>query len=158
MKKSYIFLLFVCSSFVLKAQQGEVPTGGTATGTGGTASYSIGQVTYHSVTGGGNTVAEGLQQPYEISVVTGTANSEIQLQYSVYPNPSRDQVTLTVEDVKPGDLSFSVFDAQGKLLLQRDIQSASTQIPMEDLNNGMYYIHLLKNKKEVKSFKVIKNK
>jgi len=61
----------------LQAQESVNATGGNALGNGGTASYSVGQMIYTTNTGtGGNTVAQGVQQPFEISVVTGIEEAQ----------------------------------------------------------------------------------
>lgn len=55
----------------LQAQTSVNVTGGNASGSGGSASYSVGQFVYQTHTGTSGSVSEGVQQPYEISVVTG---------------------------------------------------------------------------------------
>ena len=54
----------------LQAQTSVNATGGDASGSGGSVSYSVGQVVYTTNTGTSGSVAQGVQQPYEISVVT----------------------------------------------------------------------------------------
>jgi len=54
----------------LQAQESVNATGGNASGSGGSASYSVGQVAYQTHTGTNGSVSEGVQQPFEISVVT----------------------------------------------------------------------------------------
>ena len=79
----------------LQAQEAIPASGGEASGTGGTTSYSIGQVVYTINTGTNGSVAEGLQQPYEISMVTGIEQAkEINLLFSAYPNPATDLLIL----------------------------------------------------------------
>jgi hypothetical protein len=66
MKKIVLFLgccLLGWGTSSLLAQQGVVTAGGVAGGAGGSASYSIGQVDYLSVTGTGGSLIQGLQQP-----------------------------------------------------------------------------------------------
>lgn len=70
MKLSAIIILAMALT-ELKAQEAIPASGGNATGSGGSVSYSVGQVEYSSNTGSGGSVAAGVQQPYEISVVTG---------------------------------------------------------------------------------------
>ncbi len=53
----------------LQAQTSVNATGGNASGSGGSASYSVGQVVYTTHTGTNGSVAQGVQQPFEISVV-----------------------------------------------------------------------------------------
>lgn len=50
----------------LQAQQTVPATGGVATGSGGTVSYTVGQVADTTQTGSGGTVTQGVQQPFEI--------------------------------------------------------------------------------------------
>ncbi|MGC8754863.1 MAG: hypothetical protein ACP5QJ_07625, partial [Thermosulfidibacteraceae bacterium] len=55
----------------LQAQESVNATGGNASGNGGTVAYSVGQVVYTTNTGTNGSVAQGVQQPFEISVVSG---------------------------------------------------------------------------------------
>ena len=84
----------------LQAQTAIPATGGNVSGTGGSVSYSVGQVVYTTNTGGANgSVAQGVQQPFEISVVTGIDEANgITLQCSAYPNPTTDFLKLKVEN------------------------------------------------------------
>ena len=60
----------------LQAQEAVLASGGDTSGSGGSISYSVGQVVYTTNTGtSGYSVAEGVQQPYEISVVTSLDKS-----------------------------------------------------------------------------------
>ena len=63
---SVVFLLLGLGG--LHAQENTTAAGGEATGSGGTASYSVGQVVYTTVTGTNGSVAQGVQHPYEISI------------------------------------------------------------------------------------------
>lgn len=158
MKTLSFFCFFLFFHLLVTAQQGAVSAGASASGTSGSVSYTIGQVDYTTATGGGVSITEGVNQPYEISIITGAENTSIQLHYSVYPNPSRDHVTLLLENVSTDALSYSLSTIQGKQLLLQKIENPSTVIPMEELANGIYFIRLFNNNEEIKSFKVIKNK
>ncbi len=61
-----VFLLFGTYAKSI-AQNRPVSSGGVATGSGGTASYSVGEVAYTTITGNGGIVIEGLQQAYTTS-------------------------------------------------------------------------------------------
>ena len=86
----------------LFAQSGNVAAGGNASGTGGTVSFSIGQVFYVSPSSPSYNLVQGLQQPFEISTVTGLDQSikGIDLIASVYPNPASESLNLKVENGK----------------------------------------------------------
>ena len=83
----------------LQAQQSINAAGGNATGSGGMVSYSVGQVAYKTHTGTSGSVSEGVQQPYEISVVTAIEKTKgINLSVTAYPNPTTDFLQLKIEN------------------------------------------------------------
>ena len=142
----------------LQAQEAIPASGGEASGTGGTTSYSIGQVVYTINTGTNGSVAEGLQQPYEISMVTGIEQAkEINLLFSAYPNPVTDFLILKVESHDNVDLLYLLFDINGKLLGNKKVVGNETSIAMKHLVPATYFLKITKNNKEVKILKIIKN-
>ncbi len=151
-------LLFGFGLSGLQAQTSVNATGGDASGSGGSASYSVGQVVYTTNTGTNGSVAQGVQQPYEISVVTGIEQAKgINLELSVYPNPTTDYLTLEVKDFELSNLSFQLFDMQGKLLQKEKITSNQTRIVMSNLVPANYFVKVIQGDKEIKTFKIIKN-
>jgi hypothetical protein len=98
-ERKILTILFLCGFWTIAVQaQNTIPaTGGNATGSGGSVSYSIGQITYNTFSGTNGSVAQGVQQPFEISVVTGIHKAfDIDLIFSAYPNPATDFVTLKI--------------------------------------------------------------
>lgn len=142
----------------LQAQEAIPATGGNASGGGGSVSYSVGQVVYTTNTGTNGSVAQGVQQPYEISVVTGIEQAKgINLICSAYPNPTTDFLTLKVDgDVKTQYIA-SLYDINGKLLKSKKIVGNETSINMSNLVPATYFIKVSNNNKELKTFKIIKN-
>jgi hypothetical protein len=139
----------------LHAQESPTSSGGEATGTGGTASYSVGQVVYTTATGTNGSVAQGVQQPYEISTTVGINETSINLELSVYPNPTTNYITLKVED--NANLSYQLIDLQGKVIENKKVNSNSTTITMEALPKATYFLTVTDYKNTVKTFKIIKN-
>ncbi len=157
LKLSLYLLLFLGLSN-LQAQEVIPVTGGEAGGNSGSASYTVGQIVYTTQTGtNGHTVAEGVQQPYEISVVTGIPEArDIRLSLTVYPNPATDHLTVKVENYEIANLHFLVFNMNGELLQQVKATGKETTIPVLGLSPGSYFVKVLDNKKEIKVFKIIK--
>ncbi len=139
----------------LHAQETVTTTGGEATGTGGTASYSVGQVVYTTATGTNGSVAQGVQQPYEISTTLGINETAINLEMNVYPNPTTNYLTLKVE--KTEGLTFQLYNLQGKVITNKKVNSATTTVAMENLPTATYFLNVVKNKQIVKTFKIIKD-
>jgi hypothetical protein len=139
----------------LNAQETPAAAGGEATGVGGTVSYSVGQVLYNTATGTNGSVGQGVQQPLEISTTVGIKETSINLELSVYPNPTTNYLTLKVE--KTEGLTFQLHDLQGKVIENKAVSSTSTNISLEGQPTATYFLNVVKNNQLVKTFKVIKN-
>ena len=142
----------------LQAQTSVNATGSNASGSGGTVSYSVGQVVYTTNTGASGSVAQGVQQPYEISVVTAIEEAKgINLSVTAYPNPTTDYLTLSIADFDASKLSYQLYDMNGKLLQNEKITGNQTSIVMSNLFPANYFLRVIHGNKEVKTFKIIKN-
>jgi hypothetical protein len=142
----------------LQAQESVTATGGNASGSGGSVSYSVGQVVYTTNTGTNGSVAQGVQQPFEISVVTAIEEAKgINLSVSAYPNPTTDYLTLEVLAFQLSTFHFQLYDMNGKLLQSEKITSNQTSIVMSNLVPATYFVKVTERNKEVKTFKIIKN-
>ncbi|MCX6327860.1 MAG: T9SS type A sorting domain-containing protein [Bacteroidia bacterium] len=140
----------------LQAQVAIVASGGTATGSG-TVSYSVGQVVYTVITNSGS-VAQGVQQPYEISVVTGLETAKgISLEINVYPNPATDYLKLKIDGEVKTQCIASLYDINGNLLHTIKVESNETTIVMGNYVSSTYFLKVTDNNKEIKTFKIIKN-
>jgi len=152
-------VLFLIQCFtVLYAQESVNSSGGDAIGSGGSSSYSIGQLLYNTNTGSNGSEAQGVQQPYEITVVTGLEEAkDINLVFVAYPNPTSDHLTLEVKERELTNLRYQLFDVNGKLLQSGLISGNQTDIVMANFLPAIYFVKILQGNKELKTFKIIKN-
>ena len=154
---SFFFILSLCL-IGLKAQEAIPASGGNASGGGGTVSYSVGQVFYTTIANENGSVAQGVQQPYEISTVTAIEEAKgINLNVSAYPNPATDYLQLKIENYESESLFYQLYDLNGKLLIHKKLEDNITSIPMNAFSPGTYFLKITDNKKEIKTFKIIKN-
>jgi len=157
--KCTICILLICSSFPhhLMSQSAIPATGGTASGTGGSVTYTAGQIVFSQISGPDGYIIQGVQQPYEISVITAVENTEdIALECSVYPNPTSGIIKLTIKSFEDDNMIFRLFDINGVLLQDKKIEDKETTITMDYLPSNIYFLKIIKNRKEVKVFKIIK--
>ena len=152
-----IVTFFLLGLGVINAQETVTTTGGEASGIGGSSSYTVGQVVYTTNTGTNGSVAQGVQQPYEIYVTTGVNQTAINLEMIVYPNPTTNYLTLKVENEHIERLTYQVIDLQGKVIENKKVTADNTIIKMEALPKATYFLKVTDNNKTVKTFKVIKN-
>lgn len=156
--KSIFLLLFSFWLTSAHAQDVVLTTGGNASGSGGSVSYSIGQVVFSTITGANGSIVQGVQQPIEISVVSEIDdNPDIVLQCSVYPNPTTNNLTLKFKNFKPENWSYQLYDINGNLLENKKVEGDETKIMFSNLAPAIYFLKVSSGRNEIKTFKVIKN-
>lgn len=139
------------------AQEAVVSSGGDASASTGNFSYTIGQVNYITNSGGGYSSAEGVQQPYELSVVSGFDNHQIDLQMALFPVPTSGSVYLTLDVVKLNNVQYKLIDVLGKVIASKEIVDPRTEIMLGDYSSGTYFLQVIMDNKKMKEFKIIKN-
>ncbi len=166
MNKKYFLAIFIFSlAFVsVFPQSALLPSGGNSDGIGGRFCYSVGQP-FYNILGKNITVAEGVQQPYEISQyeldfdgkgIGEDSDDNLIVDLSVYPNPTADYLNLKVSADEFVDMECRLFDVDGKMLFVNGIYSSETLLDMQGLSAATYFIRVLEGGKEIKTFKVVK--
>lgn len=161
MKKLYLIILVMSILPLTSISQTTHETisvsGGNASGTGGSVSYTIGQIVYTTNESSSGSIAQGVQQPYEISeIVDGIDQQSGNIICSVYPNPTTDFIILKIENASGA--IYQLFDASGKLVHSSVISDSATRIDMSGLVSATYFLKILQEDRIVKTYKIIKNK
>jgi hypothetical protein len=160
MKKALTILIVFCifgTGTEILAQNAVSASGGNASGSGGSVSYTEGQIFYNTISGSNGTVAQGVQQPYEISVVTGLENTEgITLEYLVYPNPTSGLIKLIIKPFDYENWRLRLYDLRGILIQDKKIENEETEISLGNLSSSMYLLKIINDNLEVKVFKIVK--
>ena len=156
MKKiALLFILFCLPK--LMAQNAIVASGGTATGSGGSSSYSVGQLVYTNAIGSNGSNNQGVQQPVEIFTLGTNDFPEITLAMSVYPNPTTNLVNLSIANYNSENITYQLFDLNGRNIQTNTILQKETEISLQNLSNAIYFLTVSDNNKLLKTFKIIKN-
>jgi len=162
MKTKLILLtLFGFGLLSVRAQSTISTAGGNATSSGGTVSYTVGQVAYSTQTSSAGTITQGVQQPFEIFVATALEQAkDISLQLQVFPNPVNDYLKLSVvpsATISIQSLSYQLYDVNGKLVQNNNVESNETNIMMSGFTSGTYLLKVNQGNTSFKTFKIIKN-
>jgi opacity protein-like surface antigen len=144
-------------SFASFSQSNTVASGGNGTGTGGTVSYSIGQIDYISATGSNGSTNQGVQQPIEFFQTSSIGEIGNEIQLTLGPNPTFDNITLFYEDSKKINLQYELFDINGKLIISSTPLKNKNVIELRELQTGNYFLKVSLENNEIKSFKIIKH-
>lgn len=156
MKKNLmIFFLLGCAAGILQAQSNIVAAGGDSSGGNGSVSYSVGQIEYSTKTGIGGSLTEGLQQPFEITIVSGLDEQRIGLSAVVFPNPTSDFVELRTTGIDES-LYYELLDINGGIIERNILSGSSEEIDMSALSNGIYYLKVNSQNYTLKTFQVVK--
>jgi len=140
----------------LVAQNNQVASGGDASGSNGSASYSVGQIVYQKIFSETGSVAEGIQHPYDLTVTTGLEETGIDLDFAIYPNPTFDVLILKYKGFEGQSLDYKLYDIHGKLHKNEKITEHTTLIEMTHLAATSYLLVVSNGDHSIKSYKIIK--
>lgn len=157
-KTTTVCLFLLGLGLATQAQESAVTSGGDFTGDGGNTAYSIGQTVYTVHTGIAGSLTNGVQQPYEISVVTGVDHEDIALNMIAYPNPTVGDLTLEVGGTDVSALAYQLYDMSGKLVAGKNISGTSETIAMKNLAASTYFLKVSNGTEVIKTFKISKTK
>jgi len=149
---SYLGISSVFAQSSINASGGDI-----LTGSNGSISYSVGQAVYTTNTGTTGSVAQGVQQPYEISEILSSIDySELVKDLKIFPNPSTDVLTVNMHNTNDLQLDYQIVDINGKVLkAEKNIQD-ETNINVSAYPSAIYFLKIANQNKEVKTFKIIK--
>ena len=77
--------------------------------------------------------------------------------FTVYPNPVIDKVIIKTIDNKSNQTKYSLYNLLGELIYTTISKSSLTEIPLNNVNNGIYLLHIESgNKKNITKIVVSK--
>lgn len=150
-------LAFSMLSLSVISQSNTVASGGNGAGTGGTISYTIGQIDYISTTGSNGSSNQGVQQPIEFFQTNSIGEIGDEIQLSLGPNPTFDNITLFYENSENVNLHYELFDVNGKIIITSTQLKNENLIQLRELQTGNYFLKVSRENNEIKTFKIIKH-
>ena len=163
MKKTLLLAALLLTGLSMKAQETFATTGGDATGTSSSISYTVGQMAimtdYERVTAVENAsanVREGVQQTYSVEELKIEGAEPFSFDIKVYPNPTTDNITVKLEQSVAG-ISYELYGANGQLLQKESIGSDEQTIDMGDCAAGAYLLRVV-GETATQSYRIIKAK
>jgi hypothetical protein len=156
MKNSVILFLFLFFAFSLSAQDSFNAAGGEATGPEITLTYSVGQVFVEPVAYTEGSLTPGVQQAWITGLGTGRTEVAADLHISVFPNPATDYFFLSFPGYRKEAHTLRLFDAAGKSLYFDEIKEETSQIDVQSLATGTYFLQIANSEQIIELFKIIK--
>ncbi len=116
--------------------------------------WSIGEGTTATHSAGDYVITQGLHQGSY--VITSVEDLALDINISVYPNPTTDLINLTSFQNLTG-LAVIVTNINGKILQQTEVTNEVEQLNFSNYENGIYFLTIKQKNQLIKSFKIIKN-
>lgn len=149
----YLSLLFLQLSVLFVAAQEVVSTQGDSySNASARIDFTVGEVIINTGTSGSNDITQGFHQSNWN--FNGLEDFAPDYEVSVFPNPSDELLNIKTNLFE--QVSYSLFDSQGKLLVQNQLFTELTSIGVSHLAPGSYSLTLNKDSQILKSFKLIK--
>mgnify|MGYP006091356443 CR=1 FL=1 len=152
MIKNTVLFLTLLTTTTVTAQEVVSTQGDSYSNGTGSIDFTIGEVIINTGTDGTNTLTQGFHQTNWNFV--GLEDHLPSYAAIIFPNPTEDVLnirTSTFENVR-----YTLYDAQGKLVMQNILSSEQTPIQVSQLAPGSYSLTLNNDTQNLKTFKLIK--
>jgi len=151
-----LFSSFLLWSSLCHAQESINALGGRDIGSGGSVSFSVGQLVFTTDSQSTGSIIQGIQRPFKI-FASDIIQSESNVSFKAYPNPTTDNLYLELNESINEKLIYKLIDIQGKILLQNLILLPITQINMNSFSAGTYLIQIYNSQnKHYQTIQIIK--
>lgn len=140
---------------VASAQEVVSSNGDSKSAAGYEVSWTVGEAVIATMISGTNTLTQGFHQ----SRITVTAMTDLLfpgIEIKVFPNPTQEFVTIRFSEYIE-HTRYSLYDLRGKLIENKLINAADTEIDLKKYASGQYILKLTnKSRQAIQTFQVIK--
>lgn len=92
---------------------------------------------------------------YNLSYLSNLEISQNEKTFSLFPNPTCNNACLYSANIKPG-MYAHVYNGMGQLLFSKEITSDKTIISTENMNSGIYLVHVVLANRSVQQLTLVK--
>ena len=157
MKKNTLVLFSLLAAGSVSAQEVVSTQGESYSNASGNIDFTIGEVVINTGTDGTNDLTQGFHQTNWNFL--GVEDYAPDHQVIIFPNPTQD--VLNIKTSVYENVTYTLYDAQGKLVLQNILSAEQTPIQVSQLAPGSYSLTLNQSMREhqdipMKTFKLVK--
>ena len=154
MKRRTIVVFSLLSTLSATAQEVVSSQGESYSNVTGSIDFTIGEVVINTETSGAGEITQGFHQTnWNILSVEDHAPS---YEVTIFPNPMED--VLSIETSKFDNVTYTLYDAQGKMVMQNKLSAEQTPIQVGQLVQGAYTLELNYNQTNQNSLSSPKRK
>jgi hypothetical protein len=152
MKKNTLVLFSLIVTISVSAQEVVSTQGDSYSNASGSIDFTIGEVVINTGTDGINDLTQGFHQTNWNFV--GLEDFAPNYEAIIYPNPTEDVLNIRTSTFE--NVTYTLYDAQGKLVMQDILSAEQTPIQVSQLAPGSYSLTLNNQTQNLKTFKLVK--
>ena len=148
MLKNTLLFFSLLTSVCVSAQEVVVTQGDSYTNSNGSIDFTIGEVVINTGSDGSNDLTQGFHQTNWnfVSIEDHVPSYEA----TIFPNPTSEILTIRTSTFE--NVTYTLYDARGKLVIQDKLSSAQTPIQVSQLAPGAYSLILNNDAQKLKTF------
>jgi hypothetical protein len=152
MKKKAFVLFSLFATITVSAQEVVSTQGDSYSNASGSIDFTIGEVVINTGTDGTNDLTQGFHQTNWNFL--GVEDYAPNYEAIIFPNPTEEVLNIRTSTFE--NVTYTLYDAMGKLVLQDKLSSVQTPIQVSQLAPGAYSLTLNNDTQKLKTFKLIK--
>ena len=152
MKKNTLVLFSFFASLAVSAQEVVSTQGDSYSNASGNIDFTIGEVIIDTGTDGANDLTQGFHQTNWNFL--GVEDFAPNYEAIIFPNPTEDVLKIRTSTFE--NVTYTLYDAQGKLVMQDKLSAEQTPIQVSQLAPGAYSLTLNNQTQNLKTFKLVK--
>jgi|TARA_B110000908_G_C10184554_1_gene417347 hypothetical protein len=152
MIKNSLLFLTLLTTITVTAQEVVSTQGDSYSNGTGSIDFTIGEVIINTGTDGTNTLTQGFHQTNWNFV--GLEDHLPSYAAIIFPNPTVDVLNIQTSSFE--GVTYTLYDGQGKLVLQDLLSAKQTPIEVSELAPGSYSLTLNNETQNLKTFKLVK--
>ena len=152
MLKNTLLFFSLLTSVCVSAQEVVATQGDSYTNSSGSIDFTIGEVVINTGSDGSNDLTQGFHQTNWNFV--STEDHVPSYEATIFPNPTSEILTIRTSSFE--NVTYTLYDARGKLVIQDKLSSAQTPIQVSQLAPGAYSLILNNDAQKLKTFRLIK--
>ena len=153
MKKTAFVLFSLFATITVSAQEVVSTQGDSYSNASGSIDFTIGEVVIVTGTDGNNDLTQGFHQTNWNFL--GVDDHGQNYEATIFPNPTSDLLNIRTSTFE--NVTYTLYDAQGKLVMQNILSAEQTPIQVSQLAPGNYSLTLTNETQNLKTFKLIKH-
>ena len=152
MKKKTLLVFSLLTTLFVSAQEVISTQGESYSNASGNIDFTIGEVIIDTGTDGTNDITQGFHQTNWNFL--GVEDFAPDYEATIFPNPTQDVLNIKTSSYE--NVTYTLYDAQGNLVMQNPLSSEQTLIQVSQLAPGSYSLTLNNVQQQLKTYKLIK--